>query len=158
MWGSLPGGRKIVSETAAHMLFEALPHIVEQSLLAGNIDQRALQRHIEVAEDAEYLRSKLDSRGAGRIRCGQFYPSPRKWYEATGSWSSTSVVPFSAPDSLVTKIDLPHAGSIAGMGIPKGVTLITGGGYHGKSTLLEALEVGIYNHIPGDGRGTMRLQ
>jgi predicted ABC-class ATPase len=38
------------------------------------------------------------------------------------------------------------------MGIPKGVTLIVGGGYHGKSTLLRAIERGVYNHIPGDGR------
>lgn len=38
------------------------------------------------------------------------------------------------------------------MGIPKGITLIVGGGFHGKSTLLTALERSIYNHIPGDGR------
>ena len=49
-------------------------------------------------------------------------------------------------------MELPHAGKIQGMGIPKGITLITGGGYHGKSTLFSALEVGIYNHISGDGR------
>lgn len=38
------------------------------------------------------------------------------------------------------------------MGIPKGITLIVGGGYHGKSTLLQALERGVYDHIAGDGR------
>ena len=47
---------------------------------------------------------------------------------------------------------LPNNGEITGMGIRKGVTLIVGGGYHGKSTLLNALEYGIYNHIPDDGR------
>ncbi|BBO79139.1 ATPase [Desulfosarcina widdelii] len=144
-------GRRIVSESATHMLFEALPHIVEQSLLAENIDQQALQRHIEVAEDAEYLRSKLDSRGLVAFVADNSI-LPRESGASDRPMVTTSVVPFSAPDSLVTKIDLPHAGSISGMGIPKGVTLITGGGYHGKSTLLEALEVGIYNHIPGDGR------
>jgi predicted ABC-class ATPase len=144
-------GRKIVSETAAHMLFDALPHIVEQSLLAGNIDHRALQRHIEVAEDAESLRSKLDSRGlVGFVADNSILP--RESGTSDRLMVATSAIPFSAPDSLVSKFDLPHAGSITGMGIPKGVTLITGGGYHGKSTLLEALEVGIYNHIPGDGR------
>lgn len=41
---------------------------------------------------------------------------------------------------------------VTGMGIPQGVTLIVGGGFHGKSTLLNSIQVGIYNHIPGDGR------
>ena len=49
-------------------------------------------------------------------------------------------------------MDLPHRGTITGMGIPCGITLIVGGGYHGKSTLLNALELGIYDHISGDGR------
>lgn len=49
-------------------------------------------------------------------------------------------------------IDLPFGNSIRGMGIPEGVTLIIGGGYHGKSTLLQALEQGVYNHVKGDGR------
>ena len=53
---------------------------------------------------------------------------------------------------MTIAMDLPHRGKITGMGIPKGVTLIVGGGYHGKSTLLKALELGVYNHIAGDGR------
>jgi predicted ABC-class ATPase len=63
-----------------------------------------------------------------------------------------NVVPFRSPDSLRVEVMLPHAGQVTGMGIPQGVTLIVGGGYHGKSTLLLALERGVYNHIPGDGR------
>ena len=61
-------------------------------------------------------------------------------------------VAFSSPDSLRVSMELPHKGKITGMGIPAGITLIVGGGYHGKSTLLNALELGIYNHIAGDGR------
>ena len=61
-------------------------------------------------------------------------------------------IPFTSPDSLRISMELPHKGKITGMGIPKGITLIVGGGYHGKSTLLNALELGVYNHIPGDGR------
>lgn len=60
--------------------------------------------------------------------------------------------PFQSPKSLRVEMHLPYAGVITGMGIPKGVTLIVGGGYHGKSTLLKALEAGVYNHIAGDGR------
>ena len=61
-------------------------------------------------------------------------------------------VPFVSPLSLQVEMHLPHKGTLAGMGIPKGITLIAGGGYHGKSTLLDALETGVYNHIAGDGR------
>lgn len=50
------------------------------------------------------------------------------------------------------KLNLPHHGAITGMGLKRGITLIVGGGYHGKSTLLKALESGVYNHIAGDGR------
>ena len=61
-------------------------------------------------------------------------------------------VPFISPESLRITMNLPHKGKIIGMGIPQGITLIVGGGYHGKSTLLNALELGVYNHIAGDGR------
>ncbi|RME97400.1 MAG: ATPase, partial [Chloroflexi bacterium] len=66
--------------------------------------------------------------------------------------SGAGVVPFQSPANLQVELNLPHAGRVTGMGIPVGVTLIAGGGYHGKSTLLSALERGVYNHIPGDGR------
>ncbi|MBU1986734.1 MAG: ABC-ATPase domain-containing protein, partial [Proteobacteria bacterium] len=61
-------------------------------------------------------------------------------------------IPFVAPESLACTLVLPNRGKVRGMGIPRGVTLIVGGGFHGKSTLLHALERGVYNHIPGDGR------
>ena len=61
-------------------------------------------------------------------------------------------IPFQSPPSMELTLELPHHGPLKGMGIPKGITLIVGGGYHGKSTLLEALELGVYNHIAGDGR------
>ena len=61
-------------------------------------------------------------------------------------------VAFQSPPSMEVELTLPNRGVIRGMGIPQGVTLIVGGGYHGKSTLLKALELGIYNHIAGDGR------
>ena len=61
-------------------------------------------------------------------------------------------VPFAAPRELAVELECPHRGRVRGMGIPRGVTLIVGGGFHGKSTLLDALQSGVYNHLPGDGR------
>ena len=56
------------------------------------------------------------------------------------------------PDALAVDLEAPHAGRLRGLGVPRGVTLIVGGGYHGKSTLLAALALGVYDHVPGDGR------
>merc|ERR1719321_2345394 len=62
------------------------------------------------------------------------------------------LIAFKAPESMEVSVDLPNRGRVTGMGIKKGVTLIVGGGFHGKSTLLKALELGVYPKIPGDGR------
>lgn len=61
-------------------------------------------------------------------------------------------IPFESPKELEVTIKFRDDTKMKGMGIPKGVTVITGGGYSGKSTLLDSIEMGIYNHIPGDGR------
>jgi len=144
-------GRKVESGIAEIMLFQELPNIVRESLLKENIDQKALAEHIAVAEDAKYLRSKLDSLGLVAF-IGENSILPRESGTSDRPMSYNSSIPFSTPDSLLKEIELPHAGRTKGLGVPKGVTLITGGGYHGKSTLLNALELGIYDHIPADGR------
>ena len=144
-------GRNIISAIADSMLFNELTAIVGNSLLQENIDQQALKKHIEVAEDAEYLRKRLDSLGLIAFIADNAI-LPRESGSSDKPMSATSVIRFSAPDSLMKEVELPNSGKIKGMGIPRGITLITGGGYHGKSTLLDAIEVGIYDHIPGDGR------
>ena len=148
----LPGeGRFIKADIAEHMLLTELPEIVESALLKKNVDQVALQKHIEVAEDADYLRKKLDSLGLIAFIADDSI-LPRKSGLSDKPMSSQSAIPFITPESLNIEIELPHAGRINGLAIKKGITLIVGGGYHGKSTLLNTLENSIYNHIPGDGR------
>ena len=148
----LPGkGRKIVSEIAEQMLLTELPEIVEQSLLRESIDQEAIQRHIETAEDAVYLRNRLDPLGLIAFIANDSI-LPRESGTSDKPMSDKTAVTFTAPESLTREIELPNAGRIKGLAIQKGVTLIAGGGYHGKSTLLNTLETGIYNHIPDDGR------
>ena len=144
-------GRNINSKIAEEMLFEELPKIIEASLCEKNLKYEDLMEHIKTAEDAEYLRSKLDSlEMVAFIADGSILP--RKSGSSDQAMSRESAVLFVSPESLKVEIELPHAGLVSGMGIPEGVTLIVGGGYHGKSTLLNALEFGCYNHIPGDGR------
>ena len=144
-------GRKIAAKNAESMLFEELPRIVKYSLFFRNLDQRKLTEHIETAEDADVLRAQLRSRGLiAFIAEGAILP--RESGIDQRPLTSGRVIPFAAPDSLRMEVNLPNSGRVKGMGIGEGVTLIVGGGYHGKSTLLRAIELGVYNHIPGDGR------
>jgi predicted ABC-class ATPase len=144
-------GRKINSQIAQSMFFNELVSIVEEVLLSKNIDQIKLREHISVAEDTDFLRNRLDSLGLIAF-IAENSILPRKNGVCDKPLINQSIISFSSPESLKIEVILPHAGKLIGMGIPKGITLITGGGYNGKSTLLRTLEAGIYNHIPGDGR------
>ncbi len=143
-------GRTILGHQAAQMLCEDIPDIVNQSLLYQALDSQAIQTQVETAEDADWIRQKLqDNNLIAFIANGSILPrksgvDPRPL--------ETDVIPFQSPKSLEVSLKTPNKGLIKGMGIPQGITLIVGGGYHGKSTLLRAIELGIYNHIPGDGR------
>lgn len=144
-------GRRIAGKIAGQMLFEELPEIVRASLFFLNLEAETLNKHIEASEDADFLRCQLNERGLiAFVADGAVLPrasgiDPRPLTQGR-------IIPFRSPDSFRVEMSLPNRGTVTGMGIPKGVTLIVGGGYHGKSTLLRALELGVYNHIPGDGR------
>lgn len=143
-------GRRIAGRHCKAMFFDELPKIVA-SLHFQSLDNNVLYRHIETAEDADFLRMQLDPLGlVAFVADGSILPrmsgiDPRPL-------TREKVIPFTSPESLQIEVDLPNKGATTGMGIPEGVTIIVGGGYHGKSTLLQALELGVYNHIPGDGR------
>ena len=143
-------GRRIAATHCEAMFFEELPKIITW-LHFDNQDRKALYLHIETAEDADFLRNQLDSLGLiAFVADGSILP--RVSGIDSRPLTTGKVIPFKSPDSLKVTITLPNKGVITGMGIPQGVTLIVGGGYHGKSTLLKALELGVYNHKPGDGR------
>lgn len=143
-------GRRILGREAAEMLCDDLPAIVEQALLARNQPKEALAAHVKTAEDADALRDQLEELGlVAFIADGAILPRRSGVDDRP---LTKGAIPFESPESLRVTVELPHAGPVTGMGIPRGVTLIVGGGYHGKSTLLSAIERGVYNHIPGDGR------
>lgn len=144
-------GRRIAGRHAESMFSEELPQIVQASLSYKTLSEKTLRNHIQTAEDADFLRDQLN-----HLSLVAFVADGAVLPRATGvdprPLTEGRVVPFESPESLKMEVALPNQGTITGMGIPKGVTLIVGGGYHGKSTLLRALELGVYNHIPGDGR------
>lgn len=152
-------GRTVLGREASELLLEDVPAIVAASLRAAAHDPALVWRHVATNEDADALRSALAPRGlVAFIADGAILPRRSGVDERPppqlggGEGGVGRVVPFESPPSLRVRLTLPHAGEITGLGIPRGVTLITGGGYHGKSTLLRAIERGVYNHRPGDGR------
>src|SRR5660397_242729 len=145
-------GRRIKGGEARRLLLEDLPEVA-RCLLWEVQDQPALWRHLHVSEDQVALRSQLRQEGlVAFVGQGSILPRASGVSDRPLSEGETPVVPFESPESMLVTLDAPHAGSLRGMGIPAGVTVIAGGGFHGKSTLLRALERGVYNHIPGDGR------
>jgi predicted ABC-class ATPase len=144
-------GRRIAGKIAAHMFSETIPQIVNDSLYYQSLPADKLYRHIETVEDSEFIRGKLSELGLIAF-IAENAVLPRASGVDSRPLSSEGVIPFQSCQSMKASITLPNRGEISGMGIRKGVTLIVGGGYHGKSTLLNALEYGIYNHIPDDGR------
>lgn len=143
-------GRNILGRQAAEMLCDLLPKIVIQSLKYSNLDAAKVKQFVETVEDADWIRGELEDR-----KLIAFIPNGALLPRSSGISQepmATGSVPFESPQSLRVEFHRPNYGKIMGMGIPRGVTLIVGGGFHGKSTLLEAIQRGVYNHIPGDGR------
>ncbi len=144
-------GRRVLGRQAAAMLGDDLPLIVESALLYAANNPEMIARYTAVAEDADFLRGKLAELGlVAFIADGAILP--RRSGVDPRPLSGKQVIPWQSPPELRLAVTLPNAGEVTGTGIPPGVTLVVGGGFHGKSTLLNALEAGVYNHKPGDGR------
>ncbi|MDE5866189.1 MAG: ABC-ATPase domain-containing protein [Lachnospiraceae bacterium] len=142
-------GRTINSTELEKILFDFLPQCVEQSLYYAKTPKQELEKTFFLAEDQQYIREELKKRDmAAFIADGSILPRE----SGVSDRPLKDGIPFKAPDSMAITLQLPHKGELRGMGIKNGITLIVGGGYHGKSTLLKALERGVYNHIADDGR------
>lgn len=145
-------GRTILGREMTDLVFHLLPKLVTGTFVYGRWSEEAKKRlsdAIKLSDNQAFIREELERRGlTAFVADGAILPresgiSDRPMKEA---------IPFSSPEDLRVEISLPHGQPVTGMGIPEGITVIAGGGYHGKSTLLKALEQGVYNHIRGDGR------
>ena len=142
-------GRTINARELMKILFDFLPECVENALLYRNQDRTRAEKVMELSEDREYIRSRLGELGlVAFVANGAVLPRE----SGVSQRPMKGAVKFVSPESMEVSMNLPYKGKITGMGIKRGITLIVGGGYHGKSTLLKALEAGVYPHIAGDGR------
>lgn len=145
----LPGeGRKIQAELAAEILTMVLPDLVSAGLYYDRSDEGALQEHYRVLAERKEILSQLDAQGL----CA-FVPNGAVLPRASGlsEMPLEKAIPFVAPEEMAVTLNV-CGHEIRGMGLPKGISVITGGAFHGKSTLLQALTRSVYPHIPGDGR------
>lgn len=142
-------GRTINARELCKILFEFLPGCVKKSLYYRALDAKAVQKNMELSEDQRFIRQELS-----RLNLAAFVANdsilPRE--SGVSDRPMKGAVAFRSPKSMEVTLQLPYHGNLTGMGIPQGITLVVGGGYHGKSTLLKALELGVYDHIAGDGR------
>jgi predicted ABC-class ATPase len=143
-------GRRVLGREAAGLLCEKLPRALEGALLAKAYAPSRLEEWIGLSDDQQAIRGVLDARGlVAFVANGAVLPrrsgvDDRPLVEGA--------IPFQSPPTLEVEIPLPGGRSVRGMGIRRGITLIVGGGYHGKSTLLSAIARSVYDHVGGDGR------
>ncbi|MFC1235475.1 P-loop domain-containing protein [Vibrio sp. F74] len=142
-------GRSILAKKALNIITFHLPKYIRKSTIERELDKEALIRHCQCNEDQDFLRTQLEANNLiAFIENDSLLPRQA----GNSDLPMKDAIRFKAPSSLQVELQTVNRGTISGMGIPKGITLIVGGGFHGKSTLLNAIERSIYNHIPGDGR------
>ncbi len=142
-------GRTINAPELKKILFDYLPEMVKKSLYYKNLRADEVKKVLELSDDQQAVRNILREKGlVAFVANGSVLPR----FSGVSQKPMNDAVPFVSPETMEIELVLPHRGKVKGMGIPAGITLIVGGGYHGKSTLLKALEQGVYNHIAGDGR------
>ncbi|MGJ5893536.1 ATPase [Streptomyces sp. V2] len=149
---ALPGPhRRIDGRAAWRLLCQVLPRVAERALCLAALDGGRVREFAAAVEDSAALRAALPGLGlVGFVADGSLLA--RRTGADDRPARGEGVVEFRSPEELRVTVELPHAGAVSGMGVPEGVTLIVGGGFHGKSTLLRALETGVWDHVPGDGR------
>ena len=142
-------GRTIAAGELETLLFDVLPEVAERTFRAKPQLLEELKKAAYLADDQHFIRQELLQLGlAAFVADGAILPRE----SGISQKKMEGAVPFESPESLAVTLQLPHGGMLRGMGIRRGITVIAGGGFHGKSTLLKALERGVYNHIAGDGR------
>ena len=144
-------GRRAGGREAIELITADVPAVVNRSLRAESVGHEDIPRHALTNEDADALRAELDTNGWVAFVADAAYLARKSGVDDEPLLGDIAV-PFATPAGLTAEVELPNAGTVRGMAIPRGVTLIVGGGYHGKSTLLRAIERGLYNHCYGDGR------
>jgi len=160
-------GRRVLGREACALLLEELPEIAREALYRSAEAEAEARAFVCTVENHAALQQQLEAAGlVAFVADGALLPRESG---ASDRPLRKGGIPFRAPESLRVVLEVPNpiapafggetpTQRLSGLGLPPGVTLIVGGGYHGKSTLLRALERGVYPHVPGDGREGVATQ
>jgi len=147
-WIGLPSRRRrILGDVAERLLLDSIPRLAKE--VSSRARDPMVSEYIRVWREQEYIRSRLSERRlVSFIGDGSILP------RACGGCEEPlkDAVPFESPPSLRVEFELPTGRIVSGMGVREGLTVIVGPAFHGKTTLLNAIGQGVWNHIPGDGR------
>ncbi|ARI78220.1 ABC-ATPase domain-containing protein [Halobacillus mangrovi] len=141
-------GRRINGKEAEKLFFKVIPEVMKDSIFA--IKDEELEAACELADQHEAIEKKMkENNWISFIADGSILPRE----SGISDRPMKNAVPFKSPEENRVSFYIPHKDEpITGMALEKGIVLIVGGGYHGKSTLLNAMERGVYPHVRGDGR------
>ena len=143
--------RIVDAEMARKIFFEDLPEVISASLFCCNIDIAEAEDFVNTMEDADRVRQTLATRGlVGFVGEGSLLARER----GTDLPDYDNIAPFEVDEDSQSEIEVPNAGSIKGLGVPVGLTVVLGDVANGRKDFMNALAAGVFNHIPGDGRET----
>ncbi|MFS0752300.1 ABC-ATPase domain-containing protein [Oceanobacillus sp. 1P07AA] len=140
-------GRSINGREAIKLFSKVVPNLLKESVFKVKNEQ--IEKAIILADQQSHiLKVMKENKWVSFVANGSILPRR----SGVSNLPQQQAVPFQSPKENEVEINLPYGKTIKGMATHRGVTLITGGGYHGKSTLLQAMERGVYRHTAGDGR------
>jgi len=145
VWVGLPSRRRrVLADEALELLTVKLPKAIEEALR----QKEGLKLWTDTWNVQQEIRKKMEELGlVAFVADGSVLP--RRCGDCEEPLEGA--VPFESPPSLRVELDTER-GPVSGMGIRKGVTSVIGPAFHGKTTLIEAIAKGVWDHVPGDGR------
>ncbi len=141
-------GGKVNASATEELVFGRIAGIVSDSMLFSAYKLSKMYNHVFTAENADFIRGNLGSRGlAAFVAEGSVLPR-----REDDMAPMIDAVPFSCDAAASVEFEVPNGDPVRGWGVPEGFTALVGPSRHGKSVLADAVFAGVYNHIPGDGR------
>ncbi len=148
------GGGQFDADQAWQMFQQELNAIVDYALIYKGYDKASrelLNEYLQIQIKRQEIKHYMEQNGlCVFINNGACLPRQSGIDDQPAR--GEGIKKFQSPTINQINIPLSNNDRIQGMAIKEGITCITGGGYHGKSTLLQAILAGVYAHIPGDGR------
>lgn len=136
--------RRLLAEPAAAVLTNRIPALALE--IAQLVTPERVREHAAHLRRRQMIRQALDERGL----CA-FLPAGSITWRLPDGTPAPGAVALQVPADLSTRLELADGTSLEGLAFPRGVTVLVGSAFHGKTTLLEALGRASCDLGPKDG-------